>query len=133
MAVWAAVSGCAMAFGPLVGGVLVDLAGWRAVFLVNVPLALLVVALVAGRAVHCPRGERRIDWWGQLAACATLALFTDALIAVGNGAWPHASCSAAGAALAAAAFVRREKRCSPARRAGCSTPSGRSGRRWAWR
>ncbi|MBV6696036.1 MFS transporter [Kitasatospora aureofaciens] len=110
VAVWAAVSGCAMAFGPMVGGVLVDLAGWRAVFLVNVPLALLVLGLVAGRAVHCPHGTRRIDWWAQLAACATLALFTDALIAVGSGAWLHVSCSGVGAVVALGTFVRRERR-----------------------
>ncbi|KJS58658.1 MFS transporter [Streptomyces rubellomurinus] len=113
VAVWAAVSGCAMAFGPMVGGVLVDLAGWRAVFLVNVPLAALVLGLVAGRTVHGPRGERRIDWWGQLAACATLALGTDALIALGDSAWPHAGWSGLGGAVAVAAFVRRERR-SPA-------------------
>ncbi|MER7582879.1 MFS transporter [Kitasatospora sp. NPDC097691] len=113
VAVWAAVSGCAMAFGPMVGGALVDLAGWRAVFLVNVPLAVLVLALVAGRAVHCPRGERRIDWPAQLAACATLALFTDALIALGGTGWAHAAWSGAGAVVAGAAFVRRERR-SPA-------------------
>ncbi|MGP9016854.1 MFS transporter [Streptomyces sp. BR1] len=110
IAVWSAVSGCAMAFGPLVGGVLVDLSGWRAVFWVNVPLAVAVLALVAGKDVHCPRGERRIDWWAQLAACAALALFTDALIALGSGDCAHTGGSAAGALVAGTAFVLRERR-----------------------
>ncbi|MFD0345404.1 hypothetical protein ACFQ0M_03525 [Kitasatospora aburaviensis] len=99
-----------MAFGPMAGGVLVDLSGWRAVFLVNVPLAVLVLALVAGAAVRCPPGTRRIDRWTQLAVCATLALLTDALIALGAGAWTHAGCAAAGTAAAGLAFAARERR-----------------------
>ncbi|GAA1937135.1 MFS transporter [Kitasatospora viridis] len=113
IAVWAAVSGCAMAFGPAVGGVLVGLAGWRSVFWVNVPLAVLVLALVAGPAVRVPAGRRRIDWWGQLAACAVLALVTDVLIALGSGDWTHAGYSAAAAAVVALLFAARERR-SPA-------------------
>ncbi|MEZ0065587.1 MFS family permease [Streptacidiphilus sp. MAP12-20] len=113
IAVWAAVSGCAMAFGPVVGGVLVGLDGWRAVFWVNVPLAVVVLALTVGPSLRCPRGERRVDWWGQAAACAVLALLTDALIALGSTAWAHAGWSAAGALVAGVAFVVRERR-SPA-------------------
>ncbi|WP_327678595.1 MFS transporter [Kitasatospora sp. NBC_00458] len=113
IAVWAAVSGCAMAFGPVVGGVLVGLGGWRAVFWANVPLTVLVLALTAGRVVRCPRGERRIDWWGQLAACAVLALATDVLIEAGSGAWGRAGWSAGAALAAGVLFVRRERR-SPA-------------------
>ncbi|MGW4895789.1 MFS transporter [Kitasatospora sp. NPDC004240] len=113
IAVWAAVSGCAMAFGPPIGGILVELGGWRAVFWANVPLTVLVLALTAGPGVRCPRGERTVDWPAQLAACAALALLTDALIAAGAGAWPHSGRSAAGALAAGALFVRRERR-SPA-------------------
>jgi DHA2 family methylenomycin A resistance protein-like MFS transporter len=112
VAVWAAVSGAALAAGPIAGGLLVGLAGWRAVFLVNVPLAAVVLALVAGPAVHCPTGERRVDWAGQFAACAGLALGTDALIAFGARATVHGICSAAGAACAVGLFVRRERRSS---------------------
>ncbi|MFE9426564.1 MFS transporter [Kitasatospora sp. NPDC006697] len=113
VAVWAAVSGCAMAFGPLVGGALVGLAGWRAVFWVNLPLAAVVLLLIAGPGIRVPGGRRRIDWWGQSAACALLALVTDALIAAGSGRWAHAGWSGAAALLAGAAFAARERR-SPA-------------------
>jgi len=110
VAVWAAVSGAALATGPLGGGLLVSLAGWRAVFLVNVPLAVLVLLVVGGPAVACPAGDRRIDWPPQLAACAALALCTDALIALGARAWQHAATSAGATVAAAAAFALLERR-----------------------
>ncbi|MEV0522471.1 MFS transporter [Streptomyces sp. NPDC050439] len=49
---WSAAASAAAAAGPSLGGILIDAAGWRAVFLVNVPLGL---ALLAGiRAVRAP-------------------------------------------------------------------------------
>ncbi|MFC7107190.1 MFS transporter [Nonomuraea rubra] len=62
----------------LIGGLLVDLYGWRAVFLLNPPIAL--ISLLAMRKVVSPRGSRVIDWWVQILACAFLGLVAEALI-----------------------------------------------------
>ncbi|MCI2420253.1 MFS transporter [Saccharopolyspora sp. K220] len=110
VAAWAATSGAAVAAGPIVGGALVDLAGWRAIFLINVPIAVLVLALTAGRAAQCPSSDRRIDWIAQLAACAALALLTDALVAAGAGSWVHAAGSGIGTVLVVIVFAVLERR-----------------------
>ncbi|MGP4019065.1 MFS transporter [Saccharopolyspora sp. 5N708] len=110
VAAWAAISGAAVAAGPIVGGALVDLAGWRAIFLINVPIAVLVLTLTAGRAAQCPSNDRRIDWTAQLAACAVLALLTDALVALGAGSWAHAAGSGIGTVLVVVVFAVLERR-----------------------
>ncbi|MFG1694476.1 MFS transporter [Nonomuraea sp. NPDC049309] len=110
VATWAAISGAAVAAGPLAGGVLVDLAGWRAVFLINVPIAALVLGLTAGRAVDCPRAERLIDWRAQATACAVPALLTDALVAAGGLAWVHAAVSGVATVAAGVVFAALERR-----------------------
>ncbi|MEV4127303.1 MFS transporter [Nocardia sp. NPDC049707] len=107
---WAAISGAAVAAGPIAGGALVDLAGWRSIFVVNVPIAVLVLGLSMGSAVTCARGDRRIDWAAQLTAAIALALCTDALIAAGAQSWGHMAYSFGGTALAAIAFVLLERR-----------------------
>jgi EmrB/QacA subfamily drug resistance transporter len=45
LGVWSAVAGFGLALGPVAGGVLVDVAGWRWVFLVNVPFVLVAAPL----------------------------------------------------------------------------------------
>jgi DHA2 family multidrug resistance protein-like MFS transporter len=71
--VWSAVAGIGLALGPVVGGVLVDVAGWRWVFLVNVPFVLLA-ALFGLRWLPESRrpGVPPLDLPG--AALSTLAL-----------------------------------------------------------
>ena len=71
--IWAAATSALVVLGPITGGVLVDSVGWRAAFLVNVPLIL--VALFALRHVAESRdtsGDGRFDWLGSLVA--TLAV-----------------------------------------------------------
>ncbi|MET7642527.1 MFS transporter [Streptomyces sp. NPDC005426] len=110
ISVWAAISGAAVAAGPIAGGALVGAAGWRAVFLINVPMALAVLALTWGRSVRCPRDAHRIDWPAQLAAVAVLTLLTDALIAAGARAWTHTRWSSGGLVIAVLAFSVLERR-----------------------
>lgn len=105
IATWAAISGSALAAGPVVGGVLVTTAGWRAIFVINAPVAVVTLALTAGPALHCPRTGRRVDWPGQLAACAALGLLTDAVIAAGSGALIHAALPAVATLLAVTFFL----------------------------
>ena len=60
LGVWAAVAGLALAMGPVIGGVLVGLSGWRLVFWFNLAAGLAVLA-AAGRTVPesaDPRGGR---------------------------------------------------------------------------
>ncbi|GAA4255533.1 MFS transporter [Dactylosporangium darangshiense] len=121
IATWAATSGAAVAAGPIAGGALVNAAGWRAVFLVNVPIGLLVLALVVNRSgkhrstviIPGTSGDgpvRRIDWPAQLLAAVVLALATDTLIAAGARHWLHTGVAAAATAVALAAFLWLERR-----------------------
>jgi EmrB/QacA subfamily drug resistance transporter len=79
---WSGLGGVAGAAGPLLGGWLVGAAGWRWIFLINLPLAVLVV-LVALRHVpetRDPSAHGRFDVMGALLAALALAGITDALI-----------------------------------------------------
>jgi EmrB/QacA subfamily drug resistance transporter len=68
-----AVFGTSSVLGPVVGGFLagqahiLTIAGWRWVFLVNVPIGILALAVVT-KVLRLPhtRHEHRIDWWGAI-------------------------------------------------------------------
>jgi MFS transporter, DHA2 family, methylenomycin A resistance protein len=79
MGVWAAVSGTGLVAGPLLGGVLTEAFGWRAIFLVNVPVAVVALAL-ARSAPSTPPKPRRADVLGQVAAVVALSTLTYALV-----------------------------------------------------
>ena len=71
--VWGAVVGGSLAVGPVLGGVLVDGVGWRSIFWVNVPVAVLAIVL---SALFVPESRaavaRRLDPIGQLLVLVTL-------------------------------------------------------------
>ncbi|GJF28698.1 MFS transporter [Kitasatospora sp. NE20-6] len=85
--VWGGVVGISMALGPLLGGFLVDTAGWPAIFLINVPIGLAAFALTL-RYVPESRSPRprRLDPVGQLLMVLLLGCGTAAIIeGPGNG------------------------------------------------
>ncbi|HWU20145.1 MAG TPA: MFS transporter [Nocardioides sp.] len=78
---WGATVGLSMALGPVLGGVLVDAVGWRAIFWLNIPV---VVAALALTAVFVPESRaervRRLDPVAQVLVVALLASLTYAII-----------------------------------------------------
>ncbi|ANP48484.1 EmrB/QacA subfamily drug resistance transporter [Streptomyces griseochromogenes] len=103
---WSGFGGIGAAVGPFLGGWLVDGPGWRWVFLLNVPLALLCVPIALR---HVPessdkRAHGRFDVLGAVLGALALALLTYALIEAPGGSVAVALTAVAGVA-AAVAFV----------------------------
>jgi EmrB/QacA subfamily drug resistance transporter len=79
---WSGLGGAAAALGPLLGGYLIEAVSWRAIFWINVPLGLFVIAM-ANRYVpetKDPTVGGRLDYRGSMLATLGLAGITFALI-----------------------------------------------------
>lgn len=71
--IWAGCGGIAMAAGPLFGGLLIQLLGWRSIFLVNVPIALIGIVLATRiPVIKISASEKPMDFAGQLLAIIML-------------------------------------------------------------
>lgn len=112
--VWAAVAGGATAIGPVVGGLLVQLAGWRSIFLVNLPIGVIALLLAAHFVAETSRRPRRFDLPGQALAAGGLAALTLALVEAGSLGWgsPLVLGAAAAAAAQGVGFLVVEARAS---------------------
>lgn len=113
VAVWAAGASLALTAGPFVGGALIALVGWRAIFLVNLPIGLAGLWLSWRYAAETTRARsREIDLPGQFAAIGALGAIAGAIIEGGELGWQHSLVLSAFAAAAALAtlFVWRESR-----------------------
>jgi EmrB/QacA subfamily drug resistance transporter len=110
--VYGAVSGLAVAAGPLLGGLLTSGLDWRWIFLVNVPVGVAVVVVTLTRLQESSNpSAARPDWAGFLTFGAALALLVYGLIASAEG-WgrPQVWGCLAGAAALAGAFAVVELR-----------------------
>jgi EmrB/QacA subfamily drug resistance transporter len=110
---WGAITGAAIALGPIVGGWLLELFDWRSIFFAMAPIAALAGILVAryvptSRDPHAPRTDRA----GFALSTATVGLLVYTIIEAPGHGWGSARTigSFALTALLAAAFVERERR-----------------------
>ncbi len=112
VAVWAAGASLALTAGPFVGGALITLVGWRAIFLVNLPIGLMGLWLSWRHATETTRTpSRELDLPGQFAAIGALGALAGAIIEGGALGWRHALVLSAFAvaAVLAVLFVWRER------------------------
>ncbi|MGH2980165.1 MAG: MFS transporter [Solirubrobacterales bacterium] len=119
LAMMAMVANAAAALGPPLGGVLVELAGWpfdagwHWIFLINVPIGVLGIAL-ALRIVpetRDPHAGTDVDWWGMVTVGAAIFCLTFGLVEANNRGWdsPLIVSLLAAAALFTVAFALTQR------------------------
>ena len=82
---WAAGASGALSGGPVIGGILIALFGWRAIFFINVPIGAVGFWLAWRYAAETDRGaDRRVDARGAALATVALAVFATAVIEAGS-------------------------------------------------
>ncbi len=109
---WSGFGGVASAIGPFIGGYLVAGPGWRWVFLINLPLAAIVVAISQRHVPESwdPDAVPHLDLLGAALGALGLGGVTYALIAAGGG-WSASTLSATVLGLAGlVGFVLNERR-----------------------
>lgn len=95
---WAAAGAIASAIGPPLGGWLVVTVGWRAIFYLNIPVALAAMVIAWRYVEESTEGGTALDWGGALVATAALGALT-----VGLTLWSSSHAMSAGVWLGLAA------------------------------
>ena len=112
--IWAGVSGVGLAVGPLVGGLLVDLAHWSWIFYVNIPVGVVAIAasFLIVRESRDQTPDQRLDLLGLVTSAGAMFLVTFGLIESNRHGWGSAPIVACfvGAAALLVAFVAIERR-----------------------
>ena len=89
LGLWAGISGLALGMGPVVGGLLVEKAGWEWIFFLNVPVALIAipVTIYAVQESRDPAAVRRVDFAGILTLTVGLGALVLALVQSNDYGW----------------------------------------------
>ena len=85
---WSGATAMTTAFGPVLGGWLIQHFSWRWAFFINLPIAVVVVLVTLARVPESrdeEMGSRRLDWLGALLATVSLCGMTYALIEADSG------------------------------------------------
>ena len=111
VALWSATGALAAGLGPSVGGLLVDVADWRLVFLINLPIGLLVWRLAGSHLVESRAPGRRSlpDMPGALLLAVAIALLSLAIVQGEDWGWlgPKTAVAVILSAVAVIALARR--------------------------
>ncbi len=110
--IWTAMTTSAMIVGPLIGGVLVDLASWRLAFLINVvPITATLILLARGGFHDVRHPEASIDWLGAVLCTLGLGGMVYALIEQPNSGWaaPNIWIPLVAGAILFVAFILRQR------------------------
>jgi EmrB/QacA subfamily drug resistance transporter len=115
LGIWGAVSGAALALGPVLGGAIVDGPGWEWIFLINLPLGVLLIALAARLGESRNRVAGRTDWRGLLTFSGGLFLIVLGLIRGNGEGWSSTPilASLVGGSLLLVTFALVELRATP--------------------
>ncbi|HAM01699.1 MAG TPA: MFS transporter [Acidimicrobiaceae bacterium] len=107
--VWGAVTGFAVAVGPVLGGLITSGIGWRWIFLVNVPIGVVGVLITWSQVAESRQaGARRPDWPGFVLFTGGLVALIYGLIRANETSWTSTTvlaCFAAAAVLVGAFLV----------------------------
>jgi EmrB/QacA subfamily drug resistance transporter len=120
IALLAAVSGVAFAAGPSVGGTLIHTVGWQGIFLINVPIGLLTLAMAASQISPQPRASASTSFPDLIGATAMLSGVGALALAITQGntwGWDDLriiTCFILAAGLISAAIWRATRHSSPA-------------------
>jgi EmrB/QacA subfamily drug resistance transporter len=109
LAIWGAVTGVAVAVGPVLGGLITTGWSWRGIFFVNLPIGVVATAVTVWKVAESRDPEpRRIDWGGFVLFTGALGALVYGLIRAGEQGWGNTgvlACLAGAAALMVAFLV----------------------------
>ena len=109
---WSGLGGVAGAIGPFLGGWIVGSIGWRWIFLINLPLAVAVLAVTSRHVPESrdPTAQGRFDIAGAVLVALALAGITDGLIEAPSASLLESVVPALAGIAAGAVFVLLERR-----------------------
>jgi EmrB/QacA subfamily drug resistance transporter len=110
--VWSAISGIAVALGPLVGGAVIQLSSWQWIFWINVPIGMVLVPLSLARLDESHGPSRKLDLAGLGLSAAGLFGIVFGLVRSQTLGWtaPEVLASLIAGAILLVLFVRHELR-----------------------